>query len=613
MRYINQMSGPIRIPDGFVDELKARIRPSDVIGRKVKLKKQGKEWVGLSPFTNEKTPSFYVNDQKKIFKCFSSGMGGDVISFVMETERLSFMEAVEKLADDAGMSLPKATPESQEQYDRRLRLIGASEAAASYYEECLRAPEGAEARRYLEGRGLRPNSWGKYRLGFSPDDWRKTFEHLKSKGFSQSEIVEAGLAVDKEGGKEPYDRFRGRLMFPIDDVRGQVIAFGGRALQPDAKPKYLNSSDTPLFHKSRVLYRYKAAREAFGSTDEGGLIVCEGYMDVIALCEAGFGHAVAPLGTALTEDQLGLLWRAGPEPVLCFDGDRAGIGAAYRSIERALPGLQPGRSVFFCLLSDGMDPDDLIREQGPGAMGKKLDGALPLVEVLWRRERDLEPVDTPERQAGLEKRLMQASSAIQDGAVKSAYERELKARMRDFLWQMRSANRGSKNTGNRGGQVVEPALRGGAPAKTRGLGLVVRAADSHHLAEIGFEALAVAVFPDPDVSAIRDALISQNTADSGVDRTTLSNHLEGLGKSRAAELLTNYPDIPNIPQGGSEEREWLIALEQYARPDGTDETGRIAGEAFATPEDARHRHRLVSERRARTARLNEAAEKADQS
>ncbi|MEO1552615.1 MAG: DNA primase [Pseudomonadota bacterium] len=614
------MSAPIRIPDGFVDELKARIRPSDVIGRKVKLKKQGKEWVGLSPFTNEKTPSFYVNDQKKIFKCFSSGIGGDVISFVMETERLSFMEAVEKLADEAGMTLPKATPESQEQYDRRQRLHAACEAAAAYYEACLRAPEGAEARRYLENRGLRPDRWAIYRLGFSPDDWRKTIEHLKAKGFSMSEIVEAGLAVEKDGGGEPYDRFRGRLMFPIEDPRGLVIAFGGRGLQPDAKPKYLNSSDTPLFHKSRVLYRYKAAREAFGGTEEGGLIVCEGYMDVIALSEAGFAHAVAPLGTALTEDQIALLWRAGPEPVLCFDGDRAGLGAAYRSIERALPGLQPGRSVFFCLLSDGMDPDDLIREHGPGAMGKALDGALPLVEVLWRRERDAEAVDTPERQAGLEQRLMQAASTIQHGAVKGAYERELKARMRDYLWQIRSQSR-TQNSGakwsnrTRSAQPLEDGdqkLKKGPPPRLKGLGNIVYAVDNPHLVEIGFEALAVADLPDPDVLAIRDALISQNTAESGVDRRGLSDHLENLGKSRAAELLKTYPDTPEIARGGPEEREWLIALEQYARPEGTDGSGRNSGEAFATPEDARYRHRLVSERRARTARLNDAAEKADQ-
>lgn len=613
------MNAPIRIPDGFVDEMKARIRPSDIIGRKVKLKKQGKEWVGLSPFTNEKTPSFYVNDQKKIFKCFSSGMGGDVISFVMETERLSFMEAVEKLADEAGMSLPKATPQDREEYDRRKRLFEACEAAASFYEACLREAEGAEARRYLEGRGLGPQTWGKYRLGYSPDDWRRTIEHLKSKGFSMAEIVEAGLAVEKDGGGEPYDRFRGRLMFPIEDVRGAVIAFGGRGLQPDAKPKYLNSSDTPLFHKGRVLYRYKPAREVFGGTDEGGLIVCEGYMDVIAMCEAGFGHAVAPLGTALTEDQLTLLWRAGPEPILCFDGDRAGLGAAYRSIERALPGLQPGRSLFFCLLSDGMDPDDLIRDKGRMAMAEALEGSLPLVEVLWRREREAEAVDTPERQAGLEQRLMTAANAIQNGAVKNAYERELKARMKDYLWQLRSAKRSSQFTPNSGrndwknrAQPSNPALQKGPPAKTRGLGLIVRAIDNPQLVELGFEALALAELPDPDVSAIRDAILAQNNAQEGVDRVALCDHLENCGKTRAAKLLNTYPDVPLIAPGGPEEREWLIALEQYARLEGPDVSGRVAGEAFATAEDARFRHRMVSERRARTARLNEAAEQADQ-
>ena len=610
------MSVPIRIPDGFVDELKARIRPSEIIGRKVKLKKQGKEWVGLSPFTNEKTPSFYVNDQKKIFKCFSSGIGGDIISFVMETERLSFMEAVEKLADEAGMALPKATPESQEEYDKRKRLYAACEAAAAFYEACLREAEGAEARTYLAGRGLAPEAWGRHRLGFSPDDWRRTIEHLKGKGFSMREIVDSGLAVEKEGGKEPYDRFRGRLMFPIEDVRGAVIAFGGRALEADAKPKYLNSSDTDLFHKSNILYRYKQAREVFGGTDEGGLIVCEGYMDAIALTEAGFGHAVAPLGTALTEQQLGLLWRAGPEPVLCFDGDRAGLGAAYRSIERALPGLEPGRSVFFCLLSDGMDPDDYIRERGAMAMGELLAGALPLVEVLWRRERDAESLDTPERQAGLEQRLMAAASTISHGGVKAAYERELRSRMKDHLWALRSAKRGQNNPrGGFKGRDVKPTGRdpvNGAPDKTTGLGQIARAADNPHLVELGYEGLGLAEFKNNDVSAIRDALLTQNDAGSALDRAALCDHLENCGKMRAADLLRTYPDIPEIAPGGPEEREWLIALEQYARMDGTDPSAAFGGDAFASPEDARMRHRLVSERKARIARLNEAAEQADQ-
>lgn len=601
------MTPSVRIPDGFVDELKARIRLSEVIGRKVKLKKQGKEWVGLSPFTNEKTPSFYVNDQKKIFKCFSSGKGGDVIAFVMETDRLSFMEAVEKLADEAGMSLPKATPESQEKYDRRRRLEAACEAAATFFETQLRREPGSEARHYLAKRGLKPESWSRYRLGFAPDEWRTTLTQLKSEGFTTQELIEAGLAIAPEGGGDPYDRFRGRLIFPITDLRGHVIAFGGRALQADAKPKYLNSSDTELFHKSRILYRYKAAREAFGATDESGLIVCEGYMDAIALSEAGFGHAVAPLGTALTEDQLTLLWRAGPEPILCFDGDRAGRDAAYRSVERALPSLQPGRSVFFCLLTDGKDPDDILREQGRDAMRLQLDNALPLVEVLWQRERDAEPLNTPERQAGLEQRLMSAVSAIQHPAVRAAYERELKARMRDHLWQLRAPTRSPR----RGTQAAQPLRKQPPPAKTRGLGLIVRAVDQHHLAETGIEGLAQAYLPDPDVAAIRDAILTQMEAGLPVDRDHLSTHLQANGKKRASDLLTTYPVIPEIAPGGHEEREWLIALEQYARPDGDRPSATRSGDAFGSPEDARLRHRRVSERRARTVRLSEAAEQAD--
>jgi len=447
------MSSPIRIPDGFVDELKARIRPSDVIGRKVKLTKKGKEWIGLSPFTAEKTPSFYVNDQKRIFKCFSSGMGGDVISFVMETERLSFMEAVEKLAEEAGMELPKSDPRAAEAYDHRKRLQEVCEAAASYFEERLQSSEGAAARAYLEGRGLKPAAWKRHRLGYAPDDWRKTSAHLKAEGFTPAEILEAGLTKESDKGGEPYDAFRGRLMFPIPDSRGGIIAFGGRGLTPDAKPKYLNSGDTPLFHKSRVLYRYKAAREALGHGEGGGLIVCEGYMDAIALTEAGFGQAVAPLGTALTEDQISLLWRAGPEPVLCFDGDRAGLGAAYRAVDRALPHVEPGRSLFFVLLPDGMDPDDLIRERGPMAMGEALDGRIALSELLWLRERDAEPLDTPERQAGLEARLMQAAAQIKHPGVKAAYERDLRARMKDHFWQIRQAKRQTSFTkGKPGGR-----------------------------------------------------------------------------------------------------------------------------------------------------------------
>lgn len=596
------MSG-IRIPDGFLDELKARLQPSTVIGRKVKLKKQGKEWVGLSPFTSEKTPSFYVNDQKKIFKCFSSGIGGDLIKFVQETERLSFMEAVEKLADEAGMALPKASPEAKEVYDRNQRLYAACEAACRFFETTLRNTDGAAARTYLQARGLHEIAWSRHRLGYAPDDWRTLIRHLRHDGFSLSEIVEAGLAIQKEDGSEPYDRFRGRIIFPIEDAQGRVIAFGGRGMTPDAKPKYLNSSDTPLFNKGQVLYRYKRAREALGHGESGGLIVCEGYMDAIALTEAGFGHAVAPLGTALTEDQLSLLWRVGPEPILCFDGDAAGLRAAHRSIDRALPFLEPGRSLFFALLPDGLDPDDVIQERGRAAMADLLEEAVPLAQLLWQRELGLDAVDTPERQAGLDQRLKSAAGMIQNLAVRSAYERDLRRRMNDHFWQMRSSHRGKPQ-----------ASKLKADAKLRGLGLIVRAIDTPILLEQGGEQLAKAAFPDIDVNLLRDAIFDLLDAEEGLDRAAVKAHLHQSGRTRAIQLLEDYPIAPPINPDGAEGREWLIALEQFGVSDGSDEDGidHAGNDATASVSSWKRHHRRVAERRAMRARINEAAEEADQ-
>ena len=363
-----------------------------------------------------------------------------------------------------------------------------------------------------------------------------------------------------------------------------------------------------------MLYRYKAAREAFADTTANGLIVCEGYMDAIALAEAGIGHAVAPLGTALTEAQLSQLWRAGPEPVLCFDGDRAGLGAAYRSIERALPGLEPGRSVFFCLLEDGLDPDDVVQKYGAAAMRERLDNALPLIEVLWRRERDLEPIDTPERQAGLQERLMRAASAIKHPAVKSAYEIELKSRMREHLWALRASKSKPLRGGARGhgNTAIDQRLRNGRTQPMRGQGNIILAARNPHLAERFAEALALADLPDPDVSAIRDAILSHLEQGLPVDPDQLSTHLRDCGKSRAAELLDNYPSTSLIAQGSSEERDWLIALEHYARQEGHDVSGPIDESAFSSPEDGLVRHRRVSERRAKAVRLTEALDGSDQ-
>ncbi len=586
------MSQGVRIPEGFVDELKARIRPSDVIGRKVKLTRKGKEWVGLSPFTAEKTPSFYVNDQKRIFKCFSSGMGGDVINFVMETERLSFFEAVEKLAEEAGMSLPKASPAAAEEYDHRKRLQAACEAAAAFFEDRLRAGEGAGARAYLEGRGLDAATWARHRIGYSPDDWRRTREHLKALGFTDAEILEAGLTKESDKGGEPYDAFRGRLMFPIHDARGGVIAFGGRALTPDAKPKYLNSGDTPLFQKSHILYRYKAAREALGHGDGGGLIVCEGYMDAIALAEAGFGQAVAPLGTALTEDQLQLIWRAGPEPVLCFDGDKAGLGAAHRAIDRALPFVEPGRSLFFVLLPDGLDPDDLIRARGAGAMAQALAAKIPLSELLWRRERDAEPLNTPERQAGLEARLMAACALIKHPAVRQAYERDLRGRVRDHLWELRQASRNTSYRKRPGkgqipveGERAQSELRNGLKTRLQGLGLIFDLVEHPELFD-GLELQIISAdFEDQCVVFLRnrvldlivegktpslELLLAQLQQSDIPDRADVAATILDFQKQRKEEKSHRAVSLARL------RRQWALVLQTFDSenlPDATSDPG----------------------------------------
>lgn len=587
------MSGPVRIPDGFVDELKARVRPSDVIGRKVKLVKKGKEWVGLSPFTSEKSPSFYVNDQKRIFKCFSSGMGGDVISFIMETERLSFMEAVEKLAEEVGMELPKASPQAAEAYDHRKRLQQVCEAAQRYFVERLSSNEGGAAREYLTGRGLSPDAWARHGLGYSPDDWRRTSEHLKSEGFKAAEILEAGLTRESDKGGEPYDAFRGRLMFPVTDTRGGVIAFGGRGLQPDSKPKYLNSGDTPLFQKSHVLYRYKDAREALGHGEGGGLLVCEGYMDAIALAEAGFGHAVAPLGTALTEPQLALIWRAGPEPVLCFDGDRAGRGAAHRAIDRALPHVEPGRSLFFVLLPDGMDPDDLIRARGSKAMGEALSGRISMAELLWQRERDAEPVNTPEREAGLEARLMSAAGQVQHAAVRSAYERALKARLRDHLWQTRRAARDAAFKKRKAGAGVGGV--GVVPKKEdfkksiAGIALLLMIADNPDIARGIEDTLIAADFRNDVSNRMRDVLFDFLVDGAVIDREGVFAALMADGVAPAVIERARELELSPIDRKSVGYESWKAAIEAFL----PEEAAPVVSNSDVS---WRQRRRMVAER-----------------
>src|SRR3954449_5577601 len=366
----------MRFSPQFLDDLKDRLPVSEVVGRRVSLKKAGREWKGLSPFNKEKTPSFFVNDQKAAWFDFSSGKNGNIFDFVMQTEGVNFPEAVERLASMAGVPLPQSTPEAEAREERRKTLHDIVEIAAKFFEATLAARVGAKARGYLADRGIEPKTQLRFRIGYAPAERFALKEHLGGHGISTDDMIEAGLLVSGDGIPVPYDRFRDRVMFPITDLRGRVIAFGGRALEKDVPAKYLNSPETPLFHKGANLYNFAAARAA--AHKGGEVIAVEGYVDVIAMVTAGFEATVAPLGTALTAEQLVLLWRMADEPVLCFDGDDAGRRAAYRAVDLALPLIAPGKSLRFASLPDGHDPDDLVRAGGRDAVAEVLGAARPL-------------------------------------------------------------------------------------------------------------------------------------------------------------------------------------------------------------------------------------------
>jgi len=421
----------MRFSPQFLDELRARLPVSEVVGRRVKLRKAGREWKGLSPFNKEKTPSFFVNDQKAMWFDFSSGKNGNIFDFVMATEGVTFPEAVERLAGQAGVPVPVLTREAEEQEERRKTLHDIVELAAKFFEATLASRGGARGRGYLADRGITSATQLQFRLGYAPGEQYALKEHLGAAKIPVEDMIEAGLIVAGEDIAVPYDRFRDRIMFPIQDWRGRVIAFGGRALDKEVSAKYLNSPETPLFHKGATLYNIAAARKAA----HGGapVIAVEGYVDVIAMVTAGYEATVAPLGTALTTDQLALMWRLNDEPTLCFDGDDAGRRAAYRAADLALPLLKPGKSLRFAALPDGQDPDDLARSGGREAIADVLAAARPLAEIIWTRESEAGPFDTPERRAALEAHLGTVTAAIADETVRRYYRQDLGGRLRQLF------------------------------------------------------------------------------------------------------------------------------------------------------------------------------------
>jgi DNA primase len=451
----------MRFTPQFLDELRARLPVSEVVGRRVKLKRAGREWKGLSPFQQEKSPSFTVNDQKGFYHDFSSGKHGDIISFLMETEGVGFTEAVERLAAMAGVPLPAATPDAERHEQRRKTLYDVMELAAKFFADTLASRVGAKARGYLGDRGISPAVQLQFRIGYAPGERFALKEFLGAQGIPVEDMVEAGLLVSGDDIPVPWDRFRDRVMFPITDVRGRVIAFGGRALEKDVPAKYLNSPETPLFHKGDNLYNLSPARLA---THNGAtLVVVEGYVDVIAMVGSGYPASVAPLGTALSENQLALLWKMADEPILCFDGDKAGQKAAWRAADLALPHLKPGKSLRFALLPEGQDPDDLARSGGRVAIEEVISAARGLADVIWSREIEGGTFATPERRAALEARIGELTNGIRDEVVRRYYRQDLGQRLqRTFAPE---AARSGYNRGNyRGPGSAESGRRFGPRA-----------------------------------------------------------------------------------------------------------------------------------------------------
>ncbi len=555
----------MRFPPALLDEIRARLSVSQVVARKVPLKKKGREFSGLSPFKTEKTPSFFVNDQKGFYHCFATGEHGDIFTFLMKTEGLSFPEAVEQLAAEAGVQMPKMEVVDQRQEDRRTRLFAVMTASVEFFEAQLRSPAGTEARRYLEKRGLDPRTIARFRLGYGPPSRSALKDHLAGLGFTTEEMALSGMLISGDDIPVAYDRFRHRVMFPITDLKDRTIAFGGRALDPEAPAKYLNSPETPLFHKGSVLFNAARARPIAHDRDE--IIAVEGYMDVVALAQAGIENAVAPLGTALTEDQIKLLWRMAPEPVLCFDGDSAGRRAAYRAVDTALPLLQPGRSIGFAFLPEGLDPDDMVRQQGPDALREVLARAKPLAEVLWEREWAAGEWSTPERRALLEQKLRTLLTHITDAAVRQHYAHALKAKLSE-AWQTGSRMEPERFIGGgkqaryaRPGRRAEPIRRGAdgkplpprprpssslqqsrlvghneAPQPREAL-LLLLLVNHPWLIDEHAEEISEIEFSQPALVRLRNALLSLKSNDISLDSSSLRSQLETLNLRQVVELV----------------------------------------------------------------------------
>lgn len=619
----------MRFSPNLLDEILRRTDLVQLVGRRVKLTRKGRVMWGCCPFHKEKTASFKVENERRNYHCFGCGAGGDAFKWLTETEGLTFPEAVDKLAGEAGVELPKWSPEDEAREDRRKSLYEIVEAACLFFEEQLRAAAGANARDYLQSRDLNGQAAKLFRLGYAPAGGTVLVGHLAARNISLEDMIAAGLARPAEGGRPARDFFFNRLIFPIADARGRVIAFGGRALDPQAKPKYINTGETPLFSKGRLLYNFANARPA--ALKAGTIILAEGYMDVIALVRSGFDYAVAPLGTALTEDQLHLLWRTAPEPILAFDGDEAGLRAAHRAARLALPHLRPGHSLRFAFMPPGEDPDSLVRTSGPAAMKPILDAAEPLAKVLWRVQTENKDFSTPERRAGLEKALAETISAISDPKIADYYRRDFEQKVFEQFKRRaaprqdrRGAYSSAESRNLRGNQAppVRPLETVSSAVKNS---LIARASESGarrrketelarmllEMPEIALsqgEVLAALPFSDHALDRLRHLLLNLAASGFRLERGGLENHFIRAGLGDLLDRLglqaplrhgvdAGKAEFPQASETPSDiEARWLLAAAQLHEMAEAAPERRRAMERFnaeATEESWREAHRLL--------------------
>jgi DNA primase len=605
-----------RFDRSFVDEVLNRASILDVVGRKVTWDKRksnvarGDMWA-CCPFHNETTPSFHATDAKGTYHCFGCGAHGNSIDFVMAIENVPFPEAVERMARDLGLSLPERDPDADAKDDLAKRMTDALAAASAAYCQALRGSEGAKARVYLQKRGLGEADWARFGIGYSPNSRSWLRDKLTQGGHAVADLVEAGLLKAPDDGGAPFDFYRGRVMFTIEDARGRVVSFGARTLDPDGQPKYLNGPDSLVFNKSRNLYRYAQARVA---AKDKPILVAEGYVDVIALERAGFA-AVAPLGTALTEDQLGMIWKASKRPVLCFDGDKAGIKAAERALDRALPLISSDKTLAFGFMPEGQDPDDLIRAKGAAAIEATIAAAMPLGSFLFQREQEREPLVSAEARAGLRKRLRNLTLQVTDPDLQRELNDEMK-RSQDALFAPAARPAfvpGRKNkpgeNGPMGNATAELRLKIKATnvkPKRALIDLVSAPLRLPALLEGGEEAFASLVIEDPGLDALRHGLLDLHHSGKPIDFEAVRLHLNQTGQDQGVRALDDARRSPINPHARGDmsideaSRAWLIAMERLEAKRALASDAAQAVNAAGSGDEAAFEliKRLVGERRA---------------